>query len=110
MKPPLFWTQRQYDMRRAAKIDDNQNEIVKAFRNLGAYVLITSQLKNAFDCLVGFRGNLYVVEIKDGKKPPSKRKLTSGEKKCKSKLNAVGVEYNIVKDLDDVQKLLFSDS
>ena len=68
-------------MRRAARIDDNQNEIVKALREFGASVLIVSQLKNCFDILVGYEGRNYIMEIKDGSKSPSKIKLTEGEKK-----------------------------
>jgi len=63
---------------RAAKVDSNQPEIVKALRKIGASVLITSQLKNAFDILVGYRDQLFIIEIKDGTLPPSKRKLSPG--------------------------------
>ena len=38
--------------RRAAKVDSNQSQIVKAFRGLGWYVLIISQLKNCCDIIV----------------------------------------------------------
>jgi len=31
------------------------------------------------DIVVGFRGKTYLIEIKDGSKPPSKRKLTEEE-------------------------------
>jgi len=41
-KEVLIW----YEMQ---KVDSNQSEIVKALRNAGAWVTITSQLKNAFD-------------------------------------------------------------
>jgi len=42
-------------MIRNAKVDSNQSEIVKALRNAGAWVTITSQLKNAFDILAGYK-------------------------------------------------------
>jgi len=93
-------------MRRASKVDKNQPEIVKAFRDMGATVLVTSQLKNAFDLLVGYKGQLYIVEVKDGKLPPSKRKLTEGECACRFNFNAVGVHYHIVESVDDVVNLL----
>ncbi|MHC4753292.1 MAG: hypothetical protein ACYTFW_25940 [Planctomycetota bacterium] len=32
------------------------------------------------DIVVGYRGRNYLIEIKDGSKPPSKRKLTSDER------------------------------
>lgn len=65
-------------MRRAAKVDENQAEIVGAFRKLGASVLLLHGVgMGCPDILVGYRGRNYLIEIKDGKKPPSKRKLTS---------------------------------
>jgi hypothetical protein len=68
-------------VRRAAKIDANQNEIVKALRKLGASVWITSGLgKGAPDLVIGFRNKNYLAELKDGSKPPSARKLTDDEK------------------------------
>lgn len=64
-------------MRRAAKVDDNQGEIVRAFRQLGCTVAITSQVGGGFpDLVVGVLGENLLVEIKDGSKPPSARKLT----------------------------------
>jgi hypothetical protein len=67
-------------MRRAAKIDANQNEIVKETRRFGASVTITSQLGKGFpDVIVGWKGKNYLWEIKDGSKCPSQRKLTPDE-------------------------------
>ena len=69
-------------MRRAARIDANQSEIVNALRDVGASVAITSMVGNGFvDIVVGFRGRNYLLEIKDGSKPPSKRRLTEDEQK-----------------------------
>ena len=93
-------------MRRAAKVDVNQNEIVTFLRRSGAAVLICSQLKNAFDILVGYNGRLMMVEIKDGTKPPSARKLTDGELKCKATFNAVNVPYYVVTSVQDAKALL----
>jgi len=67
-------------MLRAARVDVNQNEIVKGLRKAGCSVLIISQLKNCFDILVGARGYNFAFEIKDGNKPPSGRRLTQGER------------------------------
>ena len=93
-------------MRRAAKVDSNQNEIVKALRNVGACVLITSQLKSAFDILVGHRGRLYICEIKDGNLAQSARKLTEGELKCKAMFESVGVNYNVITSVEDAIELI----
>ena len=67
-------------MRQRGRIDSNQNEIVECFRKLGASVAITSQLGDGFvDIVVGAHGKTCLVEIKDGSKPPSARKLTDEE-------------------------------
>ena len=64
-------------MRRAAKVDANQSEIVAAFRKAGATVTPLHAVgQGCPDLLVGFRGVNYAVEVKDGAKPPSARKLT----------------------------------
>lgn len=92
--------------RRAARQDDNHDEIRTAFRSFGAVVIDTFQLPNTFDMLVAFRGKLYPVEVKDGSKPPSRRKLTEGEQQCKQALEFAGVKYNVVESVDDAAKML----
>ncbi len=71
-------------MRRAAKKDDNHAEIVEALRAHGCKVADLSGLGNGVpDILVwipGFR-RWILLEIKDGTKPPSARKLTSDQEK-----------------------------
>jgi len=67
-------------VRRAARADRNQPEIVKAFRSLGATVQPLHTIgKGCPDAVVGFRGRNFLVEIKDGTLPPSKRALTADE-------------------------------
>ena len=67
-------------MRRAARIDRNQPDIIKALRYAGATVQPTHTLgKGCPDLLVGFRGENFLLEIKDGRKSPSHRKLTNDE-------------------------------
>lgn len=64
------------------RIDDNQREIVKAFRDMGATVQILSAIgKGCPDLLLGWRGQNYLIEIKNGKKPPSGQRLTEHEQK-----------------------------
>ena len=64
-------------MRRAARTDANQAEIVKALRAIGASVHDTSAVGQGFpDLVAGFRGRNWLIECKDGRKPPSARKLT----------------------------------
>lgn len=62
------------------KVDDNHAEIIAAFRRLGWSARSTATIGKGFpDAAVGKFGHTYLVEIKDGKKPPSKRKLTEDE-------------------------------
>jgi len=65
-------------MRNIAKTDDNHTDIVKAFRSVpGCLVKDTSRVGSGFpDIIVLYRGRIILVEIKNGEKSPSRRKLT----------------------------------
>jgi hypothetical protein len=56
-------------MRYAARVDANQAEIVKALRDVGAFVWIIGL---PVDLLVGYRGHTFLMEIKTN----SKKSLT----------------------------------
>ena len=106
--------------RRVAKVDDNQKEIVTALRKIGAHIVHTHQLKNAFDILVSYRGKCVPMEIKDGSKFPKKfyemsgiekqryleGTLTSGETDCMNGFIATGTKYAIVYDVDSAIKAI----
>lgn len=63
--------------RRAARVDENQSTIVSALRAVGATVTPTHAAGEGFpDLCVGYQGSNYLLEVKDGNKPPSKRRLT----------------------------------
>ena len=50
---------------RAAKIDKNQPDIVKAFRAMGASVHILSTVGDGFpDLAIGIHGKTFLVEVK----------------------------------------------
>ena len=67
---------------RAAKRDDNHAEIRDNLRAIGAMVHDTGGLGGGFpDLVVGYRGVIHLLEVKDGRKPPSKRRLTPDEQK-----------------------------
>ena len=68
-------------MRYAARIDANQEQIVSALRAHGATVRIVTQGNGLPDLLVGYKGFTLLLEVKDGNKVPSARKLTSAEQK-----------------------------
>ncbi len=67
-------------MRRAGRTDSNQQSIVDVLRFIGASVVITSGAGDGFpDLLVGWRGETTLMEIKDGRRKPSERRLTADE-------------------------------
>lgn len=74
-------------MRRAAKVDANHAAIVKALRDAGCGVLDLSAVgKGCPDLLVHPPAfpecrMMVMLEVKDGKKPPSARKLTPQQEK-----------------------------
>ena len=62
--------------RRANKVDDNHSEIIAAIRAAGISVYNTSVVGQGFpDIVCGYGGRTYLVEIKDGAKTPSQRRL-----------------------------------
>tara|TARA_R110000782_G_scaffold10953_1_gene33805 strand:+ start:53 stop:340 length:288 start_codon:yes stop_codon:yes gene_type:complete len=93
-------------MIRAARKDSNHKEVVSAMEKIGASVIDLWQVKNAFDVLALYRGKAFIIEIKDGAKPPSARKLTEGEIKCKNKVERAGVDYHIIKSVQEAIDLI----
>jgi len=62
---------------KAAKVDDNQRAVVAALRGVGATVMHLHRVgMGCPDLCVGWRGVNYLIEVKDGDKPPSAQKLT----------------------------------
>ena len=69
-------------MRRYPNLDSNQPIIVTALRQAGASVTSLASVGNGCpDLLVGIRKVTTVFEVKDGSKPPCKRKLTEDEQR-----------------------------
>lgn len=64
-------------MRRAAKVDANHTQVVMALQAAGATVQSLAAVGQGVpDLLVGFQGKTLLMEVKDGQKPPSARRLT----------------------------------
>ena len=88
----------------ARRVDDNQTEIVKTFRDLGASVFILSNVgRGCPDLLVGVYGITTIVEIKDGTKPLSAQKLTYDEQEFFNKWKG---DAHIVRSVDDCLLLI----
>lgn len=89
-------------MRRAARKDDNHNELSRALLSLGCSVLDTSRLGEGFgDVVVGYGGRSFVVEFKDGSKPASARKLTPAQVKFKQDWKGDHTILECVQDCKD---------
>lgn len=69
-------------MRRFGKLDANQHEVVSALRAAGATVQSLASVGGGCpDLLVGHRGTNWLLEVKDGSKPPARRRLTDAEQR-----------------------------
>ena len=67
---------------RAAKVDANHEQVVLALRAAGASVQSLAAVGQGVpDLLVGFQGKTLLMEIKDGRKAPSERRLTEPQLK-----------------------------
>lgn len=66
-------------MRRAAKVDANQGEVVSALRAAGIWCHSTAALGNGFPDLLVWRNGFHLFELKDGTRAASARKLSPME-------------------------------
>lgn len=83
----------------AKRVDANQPEIVQALRQAGCSVQVLSMVgKGCPDLLVGKHGLNYLLEIKDGSKTPSQRKLTSDEQAWHSTWDGLVFVVNSIED------------
>lgn len=90
--------------RHASRVDRNQPEIVKTFRELG-YTWIACHAYAGFGCdgiTFPKSGGVAFVEIKDGDLAPSARKLTESEVKLQRLCIQHHVQYWVVKNTEDV--------
>lgn len=87
------------------KTDSNHKEIMDKCRTIPALSIFSTHAvgKGFPDIVIGYRGKNYLFEIKDGKKPPSQRKLTSDE--LRFHIGWYG-QINIVYSFDDILKIL----
>jgi hypothetical protein len=87
------------------KTDANHKEIMSWLRQVpGTSVFSTHAVGKGFpDLVVGFRKRNYLVEIKDGTKPPSARRLTADEAKFHEGWQG---QVSIVNGIEDLIKLL----
>lgn len=94
---------RKTDGMRGARTDDNQPEIVAALRKIGCSVSILAKVGGGVpDLVVGLANRNFLLEVKDGTKPPSERKLTPDQEKWHSEWRGQKAVVESVKDAMEV--------
>lgn len=95
--------------RYARNVDRNHAETVKVFRAMGCEVVDTSRLGQGIPDLYVSRGIRYAwVEVKDGRKVPSARKLTPLEQAWRDRFERAGIHWALVECPEDAQALVNS--
>lgn len=102
------------------KRDDNEPQIIEVLRRFG-YVSFEETETDAFmsrgmyrncskdagrDLEVMDERGYFMVEVKDGDKPPSKRQLTPREKKMSLWCTAMGIPYYVVETPERMAEIL----
>lgn len=91
-------------MRRAAKVDSNQSLITEHLRRMGYSVQLLHTIgKGCPDMIVGIKGRNYLIELKDGEKTASGKKLTVDEKKWHQVWRG---QVAICESLDEILKVI----
>lgn len=93
---------------RGKRTDHNQTAVVKELRALGVFIQDLSQVgKGCPDLLCGFRGRWYVIELKNPKQVPSKRKQTEDEVRWKERLYG-RAPYVLAETTEEIMKVLLA--
>lgn len=67
-------------MRRAARVDGNHAAVRRGLEQIGATVIDLAAVGGGCpDMLVGYQGRNLLLEIKDGSKSPSQRRMTTAQ-------------------------------
>ena len=89
-------------MRSRNKPDANQPAIVQALRDIGAVVFLIGR---PFDLLVAFRGQLFLLEVKN---PEGRDKLGPSQEADILSLSLVGVEVSVVRSVEEAIECLYT--
>ena len=89
-----------------ARVDGNHTDIVSALREVGAQVQSLAAVGDGCpDLLVAFRGAWHVLEVKDGSKPPSHRKLTPAEEMWLMRFDEIAPVF-VVNSIDEALEVI----
>lgn len=94
-------------MRRAARTDANHQDVAGAFAELGCSVRSLAAVGGGVpDLLVGIAGRNLLVEVKDGKKSPSRRALTPDQVRFKQEWQGLILYVDDAKDVPGIVRAL----
>jgi hypothetical protein len=89
-----------------ARLDSNHVQVADAFRRLGWHVISTARMGRGFpDLLVARHGVMKLIEIKDGAKVPSARKLTEDEEVFHRHMRRYGCPVIVIETIDQIDAL-----
>lgn len=91
--------------RYARRVDENHAELLAAIRALGWYVLDTSHIPEFFDAIIAKHARTCFIEIKDGRKSPSRRRLTPAQIELHADFRRAGAEVLVLEKRDDLAQL-----
>jgi hypothetical protein len=85
--------------------DDNDEDIIKAWRAMGWCVKDYGQFGLGFDAIGIKQGRVVFAEIKDGRKPPSARKMTDKEIETAEEFGRFGAPILLFEKVEDLMQL-----
>lgn len=90
----------------ARRVDGNHRDIRDALERIGWTVVDFSSVGRGIpDLYAAKAGRELWIEVKDGSKPPSERKLTPEQEKFHAKMQRAGVEIVTVTSVDEAVRL-----
>jgi hypothetical protein len=94
-------------MRRAARVDGNQADIVGALRKVGCSIQHIHTIGGGCpDILVGRNRRNWIFELKDDKQPPNKRRLTPAEQRWHDEWRG---EVHIIENIEQALAVVMDD-
>lgn len=89
----------------ASKVDGNQASIVKALRAVGATVQSLAAVGDGVpDLLVGYRREVFLLEVKDPTQPKSARKLRDSQVEWHSRWR--GPPIHVIETIDEALRVI----
>jgi hypothetical protein len=93
--------------RRLKRKDANHSACTEAVRAVGAVTIdCTGDPSIGFDEIWLWRGQTFLIEIKDGSKPASRRRLTPNERQRHADAARVDVTIHIIETTDQALQLI----